>query len=216
VVLHELRQPLTRLSGYAQLMQRRASYDADALESILQETQRLRHLADDLLDVASLAAGRLPLRPAAVDLVALAASQVAQAQAPSARHTLRLEAPERPLVGWWDADRLGQVLANLLENAIKYSPAGSEILCRVEDAGAEARVAVVDQGLGIPAAALRRLFEPFYRTESGVARAIPGFGLGLYLTKLLVEAHGGRIAVESEVGQGSIFTVSLPYLRAEQ
>jgi signal transduction histidine kinase len=216
IVLHELRQPLTRLTGYAQLMRRRATYDPHALESILRETQRLRHLVDDRLDVASLAAGRLPLRPGAVDLVALAETQVEQAQALSARHTLRLEAPERPLVGWWDPHRLGQVLANLLENAIKYSPAGGEILCRVEHAGAGARMAVVDHGLGIPAATLPRLFELFYRTESGVASGIPGFGLGLYLTKLLVEAHRGCIAVESEVGQGSTFTVSLPYQRAER
>jgi signal transduction histidine kinase len=210
-ILHELRQPLTAVAGYAQLMQRRGSYDANALESIVEATQRLGHLVDDLLDVASLAAGQVVLRPSAVDLVALVAAQVTQAQGLSARHTLRLQTPARPLVGWWDPDRLGQVLANLLSNAIKYSPRGGEIRCRVEDAEGEALVAVVDPGLGIPATALPRLFEPFYRAESGIASGIPGFGLGLYVTRRLVEAHGGRIAVESAVGQGSTFTVTLPY-----
>jgi signal transduction histidine kinase len=211
VVLHELRQPLTAVVGYARLMQRRGRYDAHALESIVEQTHRLRHLVDELLDVASLEAGQIALRPTAVDLVALASTQVTQAQGLTAHHTLRLETPGRPLVGCWDPHRLGQVLANLLANAIKYAPGGGEIRCRLEDAGGEARVAIVDQGLGIPATALPQLFEPFYRAESAVASGIPGFGLGLYLTRRLVEAHGGRIAVESAVGQGSTFTVTLPY-----
>jgi signal transduction histidine kinase len=95
-----------------------------------------------------------------------------------------------------------------------YSPSGGEIRCQVEDAGGEARVAVVDQGLGIPSTAMPWLFEPFYRAEYGITSGIPGFGLGLYVTRRLVEAHGGRIAVESVVGQGSSFTVTLPYRRA--
>jgi signal transduction histidine kinase len=165
---------------------------------------------DDLLDVASLTAGPIALRPTTVDLVALVMTQVMQVQELTEHHTLKPETPGRPLIGWWDPNRLGQVLANLLTNAIKYSPEGSDILCQVEDAGGEARVVVVDQGVGIAATALPQLFEPFYRTESEVARDVPGFGLGLYVTRMLVEAHGGRIAVESVLGQGS---TSLWYCR---
>jgi len=213
-ILHELRQPLSVVVGYARLMQRRESYDPHAVESIVAATQRLGHLVDDLLDVTRLAAGSVGLRPAAIDLVALVEAQLTQAQGLTTRHTLRLQAPRRPLIGWWDSGRLAQVLANLLANAIKYSPSGGEIRCRVEAAGGEVRVAVVDGGIGISSAALPRLFEPFYRAESGLAGGIPGVGLGLYVSRRLVEAHGGCIAVESVVGQGSSFTVTLPWHRA--
>jgi signal transduction histidine kinase len=119
----------------------------------------------------------------------------------------------RPLIGCWDPDRLAQILANLLTNAIKYSPSGGEIRCRVEAAGGEVRIAVVDQGLGNPSSARPRLFEPFYRADGVIASDIPGVGLGLYLTRRLVEAHGGHMDAESAVGQGSCFTVTLPWRR---
>jgi signal transduction histidine kinase len=211
VVAHELRQPLTAMAGYAQLMQRRRTYDAHTLERILEAAQRLGHIVDDLLDVSNLVAGQFALRAAHVDLVAIVAGCVAQAQALGEHRTLRLETPGRPLVGWWDADRIAQVLTNLLLNAIKYTPDGTEVTCRVADAGAEARVAVVDHGPGIPTSDLPHLFEPFYRAASAVESDAPGFGLGLYLSKALVEAHGGRMWVDSDVGHGSTFSFALPY-----
>jgi len=114
-------------------------------------------------------------------------------------------------LGHWDRGRLEQVLQNLLSNAVKYSPDGGEIILRVEDLGEQARVSVVDRGMGIPAAVLPRLFERFYRAESAAARAIRGTGLGLYITRGLVEEHGGRIWVQSRPDEGSTFTFTLPY-----
>src|SRR5205807_10391029 len=124
------------------------AHDPPALDQTVPGAQRLRRLVGDLLAVSLLDAGRFVLRPAEVDLVAVVQLRVEQAQALADRHTLRLEGPGRPLVGWWDADRLGQVLANLLANAIKYTPDGGEIVCQVADDGAEARVAVTDHGAG--------------------------------------------------------------------
>jgi two-component system sensor histidine kinase VicK len=134
-----------------------------------------------------------------------------QAEALSRQHMLRLEVPETALVGRFDRDRLSQVLQNLLVNAIKYSPAGGTVTVRVEAHGPEAWVTVSDEGMGIPAEELGQLFERFYRTKAAVAGQIKGLGLGLYICRRLVEAHDGRIWVESMVGHGTTVVVSLPY-----
>ena len=155
-------------------------------------------------------AGQLELRRGAVDLAALAQEGAAQAQTLTARHNVHVTVPPTPLVGWWDGDRLAQVLQNLLGNALKYAPEGGEIVVRVWAAEGAAQLAVQDQGVGIPAAALPHLFERFYRTREAVASGAPGLGVGLALSKALVEAHGGAIRVESVEGQGSTFTVTLP------
>jgi signal transduction histidine kinase len=116
--------------------------------------------------------------------------------------------PETPVVGTWDRDRLGQVLDNLLGNAVKYSPQGKEIVVRVAIVDGEARLCVRDQGDGIPAATLPSLFERFFRADN--AGSASGLGLGLYIARMLVEAHGGRIWATSEPGEGSVFTIALP------
>jgi signal transduction histidine kinase len=121
---------------------------------------------------------------------------------------MRIEAPAVPIIGQWDPDRLGQVLDNLLGNAVKYSPQGGEILVRITSAKGEARLSVADQGPGIPTAVVPHLFERFYRGEHRAGDA--GLGLGLYISRMLVNAHGGRIWVASALGSGSTFTVALP------
>ena len=113
-----------------------------------------------------------------------------------------------PIVGLWDRDRLGQVLDNLIGNAIKYSPEGGEIVIRVEATDAEGRVSIEDHGIGIAGDVLPRLFERFYQGQDpGVST---GLGLGLYISRMLVESHGGRIWAESQPGQGSTFVIALP------
>ena len=121
---------------------------------------------------------------------------------------MRVETPETPICGEWDRDRLGQVLDNLLSNAVKYSRPGGEIVVRVEPNGSEAWVRVVDEGEGIPPETLPRLFERYYRADRSDPKV--GLGLGLYIARMLVEAHGGRIWAESTPGQGSTFTIALP------
>lgn len=210
MVSHELRNPLASLLGYAQFMQRSQCYDKQAVEVIIGQSRQLDRLIGDLLDVSRLEAGRLELRHASVDLVALARTSAEQARGLSGTHVIRVDAPDRPLVGWWDEGRLAQVLQNLLSNAIKYSP-GGEIVLRVQDLGDGAQLAVTDRGVGIASEELPFVFERFYRSSSAAASRIRGIGLGLYISRLLVEAHGGRIRVESQPGRGSTFTLVLPY-----
>lgn len=219
MVSHELKNPLTSIRGFAQQLRRRREHSDEALGVIMVQVDRLGRLIDDLLDVSRLEARRLRLRPRDVDLAGLVRNVAAQAQALTRLHAVSVEAPEAPVVGRWDGHRLEQVLQNLLSNAIKYAPDGGEILVRLEDLGAEARVSVTDQGAGVPPDALARVFQRFYRAETegtGAAGALGdaggpgGAGIGLYVSKALVEAHGGRIWAESEVGRGSTFTFTLP------
>ena len=210
MVTHELRNPVTSIMGFAELMQRRGLIE-QAVDTIAAEARRLDRLIGDLLDVTRLEVGRLELRRTSVDLVELAQATAEQAQALTELHAVRVEVAGEPRPGWWDRDRLGQVLRNLLSNAVKYSPEGGEIRIRVEHLDGEARVSVVDAGVGIAPEALPRLFDRFYRTDQALASGVEGLGLGLYITRSLVEAHGGRLWAESALGAGSTFTISLPY-----
>jgi signal transduction histidine kinase len=168
-----------------------------------------------VLDAARLQEGRpLELDRRPTDLVALARRAAAECQQTTGRHRIRCEAQVPRLVGRWDAARLERVLGNLLDNAVKYSPGGTEITLTVARSGATAVVAVRDRGVGIPAGDLPRVFERFYR-GSNVAGRIGGTGLGLAGVKRIVEQHGGTIEVESVEGVGSTFTVRLP-LRARR
>ena len=211
MVTHELRAPLTAILGHAQLMEHRATYHAASMMIIISEAQRLKRLLADLLDVTSLAAGQPRLRWSVVDLTALAHEAAAGAMVVTPSHPVRLEGPPGPLIGRWDADRVGQVLQNLLSNAGKYSPPGSEILVRVADQGDHTVVSVTDHGMGVAPTDLPRLFEPFYRTAAAAESAVTGLGLGLHICKVLVEAHGGRIWVESVLDHGTTVFFSLPY-----
>lgn len=211
MVTHELRNPLVALKGFAQMLEVAKEYDERAVGVIVSQARHLDRLISDLLDVAHFAAGRLELRPAEVDLVALARACVEQAQALSAHRAICLTGPSGPLVGRWDRDRIEQVFQNLLSNAVKYSPDGRSIEVRIEDRGDAVLVAVEDEGSGIPEEAQPYLFSRFFRTETAKASTAGGLGLGLYITKSLVEAHRGTISVESAPGRGSTFTFTLPY-----
>ncbi|MCZ7574453.1 MAG: ATP-binding protein [Ardenticatenaceae bacterium] len=128
------------------------------------------------------------------------------------QHTLELVCPNEPLLVEGDEVRLGQVLQNLLGNAVKYSPGGGRITVRLERRDQQVCLAVSDEGVGIPSEALPRLFAPFYRASNVAAHGITGSGLGLHVVKEIVTLHGGTIEVESTEGEGSTFTVSLPLL----
>ena len=219
---HDVKNPLGVIKGHAQLAHlrlRRGAGDATALEMSLAAIEtgvgEATALIDELLDVARLRAGQpLELRLADVDLVTLAESGAAEARASAPGHIVRVESDIASLAGLWDEARLRRVLANLLGNAVKFSPHGGEVtvrLTREDDAsGSWATMAIADQGVGIPARDLQRIFERFQR--GGNVSSIAGTGIGLAGSKQIVEQHGGTITVQSVEGQGSTFTVRLPLL----
>lgn len=216
-VVHDLKTPLTVIKGYARLLQSGRGGDPQVfLRTINQQVDAMQSMLDHLLDAAQLQMGPpLHLELAPVDLAELARRLVDQHQTTTERHELRLVAPPAgTVVGRWDAAKLEQIVGNLLTNAIKYSPQGGLVEVTVAREGEQARLAVRDQGVGIPAEALPRLFEPFYRTggaaRTGDERGIQGRGLGLFSAQRLAQLHGGRIEVSSQPGQGSVFTLVLP------
>jgi signal transduction histidine kinase len=168
----------------------------------------MERLITDLRELVQVEGGRLALRREPVDLVEIVHEALTRARTQETGNALQIEAPLFPIVGFWDRDRLGQVLDNLIDNAIKYSPHGGEIAIWVEATNAEGLVRIEDHGIGIASDVLPQLFERFYQGQDpGVST---GLGLGLYIARMLVEAHGGRIWAESEPGQGSTFVIALP------
>jgi signal transduction histidine kinase len=212
MIAHDLRNPLSSVWGYLQLFERspastRPALMEKALPSLQAATQRMKRLTDDLLDTAQLMGARFRIHPVPIDLVTIVRAAIELRQATAASHPLILEAPER-VDGCGDPDRLGQLVVNLLSNAIKYSRPGTPVRVVIERAEGQAIIRVVDQGPGIPGQHIPLLFAPFARLEQH--RAVEGSGLGLHIVRGIVEAHGGQITVESELGQGSTFTVWLP------
>ncbi|HJL50815.1 MAG TPA: PAS domain S-box protein [Polyangiaceae bacterium LLY-WYZ-15_(1-7)] len=214
-VSHELRTPLTSVFGALRLLQSGKLGELDArgrqmVEVAIRNAQRLSRLVDDLLDIGRTGAGQLAIRPERADLAELvreAGSSVAEA-ARSVGVRLTLELPDAPLWATADPTRIVQVLMNLLGNAIKFSPEGSEVVAVVEPRGEMATVTVIDEGPGLPAEAIPRVFDRFLQLPAG--RAQGGFGLGLPISKAIVEAHGGRIGIESEEGHGARAWFELP------
>jgi PAS domain S-box-containing protein len=217
VVNHELKNPLASAKGFTQILIHRlqqAEVDASCvgyLKAVDRQLGRISGLVDLLLDVSRAQLGRLTLHVELTDLSALVREVVAHTQVTTDRHQLVAEADE-PVTGLWDRLRLEQVLVNLLSNAVKYSPNGGRIVVGMRLSGGQAICSVRDEGVGIPASARSRLFEPYFRANAEQEVAASGLGLGLYLCQQIVAAHGGTICVESEEGKGSTFTFSLPSL----
>lgn len=219
IASHELRTPLTVLRATAQLIlrwQQHGTLDQKRLERALTDLDRsaarLAHLTDDLLDVGRLRDGRLSLRATTFDFAELLAAMVEQVRLRiGSAHSIDLVRPSGACPFTGDHARIEQVLTNLLENAVKYSPEGGAIrvLLRAPKHGYELRVA--DRGIGLPDGANELIFEPFGRAANSTARGLPGMGLGLYICRQIVEAHGGRIWAESKgENRGTSMCVSLP------
>jgi signal transduction histidine kinase len=216
-VSHDLKSPLTFIKGMANLRRRRATATPDnaqlldALEQIEASAGRMAAQLDELVDASRLEAGvTIELRRLPVDLVELARNAVDQHRHTTDRHALYVTSSDlEALVGTWDPVRLGRVLDNLLDNAIKYSPRGGtvEVSLSVEDSCAVLRVS--DRGEGIPTADLPHIFERFHRGRNVEGR-IPGTGIGLAGVQRIIELHQGTIEVESAVGFGTTFTIRLP------
>jgi PAS domain S-box-containing protein len=211
LVAHDLRNPLASILVAAQLLGRRGTSSERrerAAATIAHQARRMDRLIESLVDATRIGAGELKIQLAAMDLVALARQIVEAQQVTAPQHAMLLEAPER-MEGTWDAARLEQVLDNLINNAIKYSPKGGEIRVRIEPQEDQVLLSVRDQGLGLRPEELPRLFQLFSRLES--AGTIEGSGLGLYIVRGIVEAHGGHIWAESPgPEQGSTFYLALP------
>jgi signal transduction histidine kinase len=188
-------------------MQPTAPADLPGLRRIVRESKRLSALVLELLDASRLEQGKLVGEREPVDLVELA-RDVARRDSYQGRR-IKVSATA-PVVGSYDPRRIGQVLENLVENAVKYSPDESEVHIDIAQRDGEAFVDVTDEGIGIPVGDLPQIFERFHRGSNVDDRRFAGMGLGLFICKGIVEQHGGRIWVESRVGTGSTFHVVLP------
>jgi signal transduction histidine kinase len=210
---HDLKTPLTTVVAQAEFLERRAVREPSApadiagIRRVVRESKRLAGLVADLLDATRLEQGGLLGEREPVDLATLA--QEICAHDTTDESVCRVEA-NAPVVGAYDRRRVEQLLQNLVENAKKYSPDRTPIKIKIWQEDAEARVSVVDSGIGIPAADLPRIFERFSRASNVDDKRFHGMGLGLFICRGIVEEHGGRIWVESEVGKGSTFHVALP------
>jgi signal transduction histidine kinase len=216
MVSHELRTPLTAIQGYVELLAEGADIPDqerhECLASVKSNTERLLALINELLDLPRIEAGRVELRCAAIDLGPLIES-TARSLRPlidRKRQDLKLDLGEAQAVVWADADRVTQILTNLISNANKYTPEGGHITVTARVAGAFARIEIRDTGIGLSAEQQAQLFTPFFRAQRRGPDRAGGTGLGLVITRLLVELHGGRISVSSAPDEGSTFSFTLP------
>lgn len=216
-VSHELRSPLTSVKGYTSLLLNRWERLRDdqkrlMLEQVNQDADRVTRLITELLDYSRLETGRLVLRRQRVDLAELAQRVVEKVRLSEPRLDCTLRFPPGLPRVWADPDKVEQVLTNLVENAAKYgSPEGMEIVATVD--GTEVSVAVVDRGAGIPPRVLPHVFDKFFRAPDTKPS---GTGLGLWISRGLIEAHGGRLEAESVLGKGSTFRFTLPLEAMEE
>ena len=214
VVAHDLRAPISVISGFADLLGRiyatrpTPEQERRAVGNIQTSVRRLNRMVEDLLDASRIEARRLRLERRPVDMVGLVRDVLDRLSPQLKPHPVRLDVGGLKARAVVDPTRIDQVLTNLLTNAAKYSPPDAEIEVEVRGEGDAVVVSVADHGPGIPAEEIPRLFTRYYRPREG--ERPEGLGLGLYIARGLVEAHGGRIWVESEVGKGSVFSFSLP------
>lgn len=215
-VSHELKTPLAAIIGAAKTMSRKGrdmdpESQAKFTEMIERQGGKLLRLVEDVLTTSQIESGR-PMKRALVDLRAAAAEVIADlglTKIGAGREIVLVAEPENPRI-WCDLIALRQILTNLTENALKYSPERASVTVTVRETVEEGLVEVADRGVGIDAEGLRVIFERFHQVDSSSTRKVGGFGLGLFIVKNLVDAHGGKIDVESTVGEGTVFRVHFP------
>jgi signal transduction histidine kinase len=211
-VAHDLEGPLTLIVAYEELLRSTTRHDAlevaqRALPGMERAARRIQRLVNDLLVVSRIGAHRFEIIRAPMDLIRVLQDVVSNQQSLSTIHRLRLIAP-LSVHGNWDSLRLGDVFANLVSNAVKFSLDGGDVLIAVEESADAVTVRVEDEGIGIAPEEIHRLFQPFLQLDAEPTTR--GVGLGLYISKVIVELHGGQIWATSDGQRGSVFTVTLP------
>ena len=214
---HDLKGPLTSIQGYTQLLLRRMRGDRPDIEQVVKglavieaQTEAMTRLLNHLLDASRIQAGVLELRTAPSEL-SESVERVLTRLNPLERGRVDVALPDAPLAGEWEQPRVEQVLANLIGNALKYSPESERVSVTIERHRHQIQVTVRDRGMGIPREELARLFQRFHRTPQARESGLPGTGLGLYISSGVVAAHGGRIWAESGgAGEGAAFHFTLP------
>jgi signal transduction histidine kinase len=217
-VSHELRTPLTFVRGYVELLLdgslgELSSTQMDAIQVVSAKTEALTSLVGDIISLQKAEMTALELAPVSLADVIDLAFRGAEATIQEAHLTLTRKIPHDLAPVFADRSRLGQVLDNLIGNALKFTPAGGNIDLQIEDIGDFERVLVSDTGIGIPGDKLEKVFEPFYQIDGSSTRRFGGAGLGLAIVRQIVEAHGGEVGVVSEPGKGSIFHFTVPKYR---
>jgi PAS domain S-box-containing protein len=214
LVSHQIRAPLTNMRGASERMQANCgaiNATCARMFSILdQQAQRLERLVQDVLSTARIESGELVLHPEPVSVLPIVQQVIDQTRVRASDRIFHMPIkPGLPLV-YADRDRVAEVLTNLLDNADKYSPRGMEIAIEVRADQVEVTISVRDQGRGLPAADLDRVFDKFYRADNSDSQAAYGYGLGLYVCRQLIEAHHGRIWAENDPQGGAVFSFTLP------
>ena len=238
VVSHELRTPLTAIKGYTQHLARRIerrlrklrtdnqgsvpdselpeSYDLRSLNIVQSQTEHLERLVNDLLDLSEVQWGQLNLHCETFYLADLLAESVRSVQASAEQHHISLEIKVRDTVVYADRARIGQVVGNILDNAVKYSPNGGPVSVFLQEQEDNYIVSVSDQGMGVSPEQFDHIFERFYRIHNTASQHFSGIGLGLYVAKAIIDRHGGHIWLSSNQGTGSVFHFTLPRVPVEQ
>ncbi len=211
---HELKTPVTSVKAYAQVLEKRFSKagdgeSAELIKKMDAQLDKLTSLIGDLLDASKIESGKLQFHKNLFDFNDVVKEVVEEMQRTTVKHKIHLELGETKSI-YGDRDRIGQVLVNLLTNAIKYSPNADKIIVRSVAKKDEIMLSVKDFGIGISPDGITRVFEQFYRVTSNEEEVFPGMGLGLYVSSEIVKRHHGKIWVESEKGKGSTFYFTLP------
>jgi PAS domain S-box-containing protein len=215
VASHELRTPLTTIKGYTQLLAQSINELAPVdrstyITAVLGEVERMMGLISELLDVSRIETNRLQLQIRSIPWKDFLQRQVAAFRVQNPKRDLSLSLPSEDVAVSVDPDRMRQVVDNLLSNALKYSAEGTPIEVLVEIEERQLSTTIIDHGIGIPKDELPQLFERFHRARNVSSRYYGGLGLGLYIARAIVEAHGGKIIVNSVEGEGSTFALKLP------
>lgn len=211
---HELKTPVTSIKGYTQILKKLSAEESNPtvikyLGKMDQQITKLTNLITDLLDVSKAAQGKLDYTDSTFSLDKTIEEIIEDIQHVSATHQIMFE-NKIPVTICGDQERIGQVIINLLTNAIKYSPDADRVVVRMEQKQDAVRIHVQDFGMGIPAHALPKIFERFYRAYNEEQPVYSGLGIGLYISNEIVTRHNGTISVDSTVNKGTTFTVSLP------